>query len=291
MGEVNATKLRSTLRFAGILLLSLLAGCSSTAIAPRVGLLDGGEAVYTDDDWASVLRTYVHDGLVNYDGLAQDRDALDRYYALLSRTGPTLTPEQFQTRAQKVAYWINAHNALVLQAVLRRYPVATMYDLTLPQLHYEYTFRVDGASATLAGIQRRVLEESGGDVRTLFTLHGAAMGTPRLSDQPYRADTLDHQLAQAAAAAMENSDLLRIDHTTKSILLWQQILRHEDDFVAWWKEQRRLPTVFLYNVLLELASPAQRRALQAAVGYTIREIPFERELNRWNPPATQVAFP
>jgi len=290
MGETNAKQYQAFLCCAGLLLVGLSSGCSSTAIAPRLSLLEG-DTTYSDADWACVLQTYVHDALVDYDGLARDRDALDRYYALLSRTGPSLTPNQFVTRSETVAYWINAYNALVLVAVLQKYPVATMYDLSLPQLQYDYTFRVDGAVRTLADIQRCMLRDAYGDARTLLALHGAAMGTPRLADRPYRAETLEDQLAQAAAAAMENSDLLRIDHETQSILLWQVILRHEDDFVSWWKDQRRVSGVSLFQVLVELASPAQRRALQTAVGYTIREIPFERELNRWSPPATQVASP
>jgi len=115
------------------------------------------------------------------------------------------------------------------------------------------------------------------------------MGTPRLLSEPFRADTLENQLARAAAEALDNPNLLRIDHMAKAILVWQVILNHEEDFLAYWRLRRRVSNVYLWNVIPELASPQRRRALQSAVGYRFREIPFERKLNVWARPGAQAS--
>ena len=47
----------------------------------------------------------------------------------------------------------------------------------------------------------------------------------------------------------------------------------------------------LLDVLSELASPAQRAALRSAVGYAIRQIPFDRNLNDWKPDGTISSAP
>ncbi|HSW46938.1 MAG TPA: DUF547 domain-containing protein [Phycisphaerae bacterium] len=268
-----------------------MAGCAEPTIRPSLSLLPPGRPqTYTDGDWAEVLVKHVREGLIDYDGLLMNREPLERYYALLSETGPTRTPDQFASRSAVTAYWINAYNALVLRAAMERYPVRTMYDLALPRLEFDYTFRVDGKIHNLAAIEARMLEDSAQDARTLLATSRAAVGTPRLMSEPYRADTLESQLTQAAADALDNPNLLRIDHATKTILVWQIVLNHESDFLAYWRVRRRVSSIYLYNVLLDMASPARRRTLQSAVGYRLREIPFERRINAWTR-STQQTVP
>jgi hypothetical protein len=157
-----------------------------------------------------------------------------------------------------------------------------MYDLALPRLEYDYTFRVDGQILNLTQIEARMLEDSAQDARTLLATSRAALGSPRLMSEPIRADTLENQLARAAADALDNPYLVQIDHVSKSILLWQVILNHETEFLDYWRLRRRIRSLYLYNVLLDMASTARRRTLQSAVGYRFREIPFERRLNVWS---------
>jgi hypothetical protein len=273
-----------------IIMLAGCAGCAEPSVRPSVALLPPNRPLtYTDCDWAEVLRDCVREGLVDYDALLANREPLERYYALLGETGPTRTPDQFQSRAAKTAYWINAYNALVLRAVLEHYPVSTMYDLALPRLEYDYTFRVDGQVYNLVAIEAKMLEDSAQDVRTLLATSRAALGTPRLMSEPFREDGLENQLVQAAAAAFDNPYLLAIDHTTKHILVWQKVLDREQDFLAYWRLRRRVSSIYLYNVVLDMASTSRRRALQSAVGYRFRQIPFERKLNAWTRSGQKVA--
>src|SRR5205085_11259181 len=115
------------------------------------------------------------EGLVDYGSLKANPVALKRYYALLSRTGPSLTPDQFSGRLEAAAYWINAYNALVLLAVLQHYPISTIHDLSLPTLDYGYTFQVDGAGRNLKQIEEKAYQESSNDVRVFFVMCGGAM--------------------------------------------------------------------------------------------------------------------
>jgi hypothetical protein len=154
-----------------------------------------------------------------------------------------------------------------------------MYDLGMPRLEYDYEFTVDGRRMTLRAIEAEMLEASQNDPRTLLATSRACVGSPRLAAEPYRAGTLSRQLDEAAARALENPFVVRIDHGDRAILLWQEILRRQALFLDYLRRVRRSPTVFMFNVLLELASPEQRRVLQSAVGYQIREIPFDRRLN------------
>ena len=96
-------------------------------------------------------------------------------------------------------------------------------------------------------------------------------------------------MSEATQAALNDPDLLRIDPDSQAIEVWQVIFERKDAFIEYWQTQRRVNTAHLYDVLLELASPTLRRALQGAAGYMIRQIPFDRELNDWKATATSTA--
>ncbi len=260
-----------------------VSGCAENMLRPDASLLQEVQNQrYSDQDWAAVLRDNVRYGLVDYDTLRAKPESLLRYCALISVTGPGRTPEDFPGRSYETAYYINAYNALALRAVLAQpVDVPTMYDFSLPQLEYDYHFPLDGQDVTLARVEDLLLKASDGDVRTLLATSRAAMGTPRLPSEPIRPATLDRQLAEAASGALDLPEILWIDHSTRTILVWQLILDRQKEFVDYWKTQRRVRTAYLFNVLLEMASPQKRRALQSAVGYSFRENAFDRSLNKW----------
>jgi hypothetical protein len=260
------------------LLLAVIGGCAQPDLRPETALLERPYR-YSDRDWARVLQAYARNGLVDYEGLAAHSQDLDRYYALISVTGPSSTPDQFPTRAAMTAYWINAFNAMVLKAVLVRYPTKSMYDLAMPRLETEYSFKVDGRIRTPAAGEAEMLAVSGNDVRTLFATSRAALGTPALPAQPMTADFLDRQLTTAAAQALDDARIMRIDPATHSIHLWQMILRRQGDFEEYWRSRRRASTGKLLDALVDLASPKRRQTLHAAVGYTFSAIQFDRSLN------------
>jgi len=258
----------------------LAGGCSELILEPEYRFLPREQPYqYSDLDWAQVLRQHVRGGLVDYAALAGNRDPFERYIALLNVTGPTETTQQFATREQRAAYWLNAYNALVVRAVLHWYPVGTMHDMNMPRLESDYQFRIDGRKMSLLAIEEEILKESSNDPRIYLATCRASLGTPGLPAEPFQASNLERQLAAAAAAALDNPNLLQVDHSRRTILLGQIILSRQADFVNFLRARRRGSTMYLYNVLVELASPAQRRVLQGAVGYTLREIPFDRRIN------------
>ncbi len=63
------------------------------------------------DAWDQLLRRHVSaKGKVNYEGFKADKTALDAYLQALSDNPPAET----WSRAEKMAYWINAYNAFTM---------------------------------------------------------------------------------------------------------------------------------------------------------------------------------
>ena len=70
--------------------------------------------------WADVLNRFVDDqGRIDFAGLDGDTQDLDAYTDHLAVVGPDTQPTLFPALADRIAYAINAYNALAMQGVLR----------------------------------------------------------------------------------------------------------------------------------------------------------------------------
>ena len=72
------------------------------------------------DSFNKLLKTYVSNaGIVNYQDLKNGQLDLQNYISYLGKT----IPADKWTKEDKLAFWINAYNALTIDLILRNYPV------------------------------------------------------------------------------------------------------------------------------------------------------------------------
>ncbi|MBW1881739.1 MAG: DUF547 domain-containing protein, partial [Deltaproteobacteria bacterium] len=113
-------------RFSESLVLSIALFACAGSVAPPVvaaetpeAAEENGRPVFSHGQLDQVLHKHVDaDGLVNYPALKSDRSGLDAYLAQIAHTSPRSNPALFPTRDHALAFWINAYNALALQAVV-----------------------------------------------------------------------------------------------------------------------------------------------------------------------------
>ena len=74
-----------------------------------------------------LLNTYVQKGRVDYAGLKNNRQDLDRYLAELSRVKETAFKRW--TKNERLAFLINLYNADTLQLIIDHYPVKRIKDI------------------------------------------------------------------------------------------------------------------------------------------------------------------
>ncbi len=161
---------------------------------------------FSHADWAEVLAAVVtEDGYVRHDAVRDDptvRRALDRYITRLGQAGPATAPALFPDASHKLAYAINAYNALALYGVHRQGlpPNVLLADPTAPGALFAIEqFRLDGRNRTLASIELNdVLLASGRDPRVHFALNDMARSSPPLLREPYAGEGLEEQLAAQA---------------------------------------------------------------------------------------------
>lgn len=130
---------------------------------------------------------------VDYRGLARD----PRWPALLAGLAAAEAPPA-AARAEQLAFWINAYNALAIDVVLKAYPVASIRDAgsLLRPVWDRPAGSVGGRTVSLGEIEHRVLRPLG-EPRIHAAIVCASISCPSLRREAFRAERLDAQLEDA----------------------------------------------------------------------------------------------
>ena len=94
---------------------------------------------------------------------------------------------------------------------------------------------------------------------------------------------LDEQLRRVAREAMDNPQMVTIDHEGQQLNVSIVIDQNRQALIDLYRRQTGSRSGTLLAALLHMASGMRREWLNAAVGYEIGKIPFNRDLNRWTP--------
>ncbi len=185
------------------------------AIAPMKARAQGSDL---HAPFGTLLQRYVavdgsgsHAGLarVNYAGWkasAADMGALAAYLDALSSARPTAMDD-----AARMAFYINAYNALTLKVVLDHYPVGSIREISIsPGLFSVGPWKkkllsIEGEMLSLDDIEHTRLLAAFGDNRIHYAVNCASVGCPNLATEPYRGPTLSAQLDAAARAYVNNA--------------------------------------------------------------------------------------
>ncbi len=234
------------------------------------------------NDWATVLRENVKDGLVDYDHLAAHAEPLDQFLAAVASVGPRSAPELFPTSADRAVYYVNAFNAALLKAVLSAEVPPTMHDVRVIGLETGNRVRADRRVQALGALRRSALKESADDARVALCLCDAALGSPPLWARPFRGPEFEEQLRRVGREAMANPRMVEVNHELQKLNLSAVLHRNAEGLIDLYCGQTGSRSRTMLGALLHLASGKRREWLNTAVGYQIGRIPFDRRLNAWS---------
>lgn len=151
--------------------------------------------------WDSLLQQHVDEfGLVNYQAMLKDSNALNAYLDLLSQNAPN---NKTWSQAEQMAYWINAYNAFTVKIILDHYPVNSIKDIKngIPFINTVWDikfFKIADEAFDLNNIEHGILRKKFDDPRIHFALVCASMSCPKLQNFAFTAEQLDSQLEQTA---------------------------------------------------------------------------------------------
>lgn len=221
-----------------------------------------------------ILDINVRDGFVYYRALKSDRSRLDRYAASLNVPGTTY---EGWSREQKLAFWLNAYNAFVLETVLDNYPIrgrSATYPAAsirqIPGAFEQAKHRAAGRAVTLDEIEKTILPEFK-EPRVYLAIGRGAVGSGRLRSEAYTATRLAGQLDAVQAEFVTDQQMLKIDRLSNQVSVTPILSWREAEFVAAYDKGAAGPFAD--------RSPVER-ALVAFI--TPHLLPLEKELVQQN---------
>jgi hypothetical protein len=213
-----------------------------------------------------ILDVNVRDGLVYYRALKGERGRLDRYIASLN-----VTPATYQgwSKAQQMAFWVNAYNAFVLATVINHYPLHGSIK-QIPGAFDKTPWRAAGKTVTLDQIEKTILPEFK-EPRLYLALGRGGVGSGRLRSEAYTGDRLDRQLADIQAEFVNDRHMYRLDRLSNAIAVTPIMSWREADFSAAYAD--KADPVFAQR------SPIERALIAFITPYLL---PSEKEFVRKN---------
>jgi len=212
----------------------LVAACATLTLAgQRPGPAPGSDPLHVPFD--QILDTSVRDGLVYYRALKSERGRLDRYIASLNI--PSATYDGWAAD-RKIAFWVNAYNAFVLETIVSSYPIhgtSSTYPASsirqIPGAFERTKHRAAGRSVTLDEIEKTILPEFK-DPRVYLALGRGSVGSGRLRSEAYTAERLKNQLADVQKEFVNEDHMFSIDRLSNQVNVTAILSWREQEFVA-----------------------------------------------------------
>jgi hypothetical protein len=162
----------------------------------------------------ALLKKYVSaDGKVNYKGFKTEKAALDSYIETLSGN----TPQDSWSKNEKLAYWINAYNALTIKLILQNYTLPSGASISkITDLDGGKTWDVKrntlgGKKLSLNDIENTILRPMG-DARIHFAINCAAKSCPPLLNKAFTAENVEALLESRTKQFINSSaNVLKTD--------------------------------------------------------------------------------
>jgi hypothetical protein len=269
--------LRRRLLIVPAAVLSLAAGArAEDAIvvkpAEAVPSLAGADRRVDHSAWHRLLQQYVDaKGLVDYrTWKATDRPALDRYLQGLAKVDPA----KLADKSERLAFWINAYNALTIKGMLKFHPTPSIkkHTAVLWGFHFwdDVRLTVGGTERSLDHIEHQILRTMD-EPRIHFAIVCASMSCPRLRNAAYTGPKLEAQLAAAAREFFTDRKHFRVTASSTTV--------YASSILKWFRADFGGTDATLLAFARKWTTDPARRALLERPGLTIDWLDYDWSIN------------
>jgi hypothetical protein len=134
-------------------------------------------------------------------------------------------------RPEQKAYWINVYNALTVDLIVARFPVASIRDINISPGFLARgpwgakLFSIEGEKLSLDDIEHRILRPIWKDRRVHYAVNCASLGCPNLQPLAFSGDNTEALLEKAAREFVNHPRGVAIQNgrlQVSSIYIWFQ---------------------------------------------------------------------
>jgi hypothetical protein len=171
-----------------------------------------------------LLQAHVAEGQVNYSKLRKNQDRLQGLVQQIA-----VYNLRDASDAERKAFYLNAYNILVLQQVVKHYPLKSVMDV--PGFFDKEQHTVAGEKLTLNALEKQKLLTPYQDARIHFALVCAAKSCPPLLNQAYIPAQVEAQLETQAKRTLQHPQFIRVQTAGKEVLVSEIFKWYRQDFL------------------------------------------------------------
>lgn len=156
------------------------------------------------------FNNYVSNGGVNYAAIKISASDLNELITIVEKTDLSEASSN-----QKKAFYINSYNLIVINQIIKNYPLKSVMDV--PGFFDKNKFTVSGESLTLNELENEKLRAVYKDPRLHFVLVCGAVGCPPIINDSYKSSTLELQLETQTLKAINNPSFIQVSNESIKI--------------------------------------------------------------------------
>ena len=177
----------------------------------------------------SILSKHVDsDGLVNYKAIIDSPYNINQFLDFIKIISPQSHPSIFPTENDKLAYWINTYNALVIKLMIEN-PETNILEISFGHLIWLTKFDVGLKKTSLYEIEHKILRKL--DPRIHFAISCGSKSCPPLGQRIFLGSSLDEQLENSAKDFINDKNNVFIDFDNKTLYLNKIFKWYKKDFI------------------------------------------------------------
>lgn len=162
------------------------------------------KTTFDHSSWANLLEQNVStQGNVYYKGFKNNKTTLRNYIKSLGEN----RPNNNWSKSEKMAYWINAYNAMTIDLIVRNLPLKSIKDIKNPW--EQRLWQLGEKWYNLDEIEHKILRKMG-DPRIHFAIVCASYSCPKLDYRPFTANNLDQRLTMATKDFISDTERNKI---------------------------------------------------------------------------------
>lgn len=240
------------------------------------------DALYQEYD--AMLEQYAHPDGVDYVGLRRDLLS-ERVYGYFAHQGPTTTPAAFPTDTARLAYQVNAYNALLRVLIARQWPLDSPLDIQGAiepvagfGLFQAHRFQIDGKRLSLSGLEKQMRQNPAYDPRVRLLLACGGQSCPFVQAPAFRGEHWEDEVHRAIRQLLEREANLQVDTATKTIRLNPMLFIYREELTQWLAAQN--PPQRFETWLDQLSPASEAIGKRLAEGYTLESAPIRWDVDR-----------
>lgn len=210
-----------------------------------------------------ILQAHVNEGKVNYPAIKEDKRFYD-YLAYLA----TANPDTFKSEKEKLAFWINAYNALAIKGIIDGLTPSRFFSRIT---YFKSTdYKLAGRDINLYDLERDIIIPFN-EPRIHFAIVCASASCPNLISEAYVANKLEQQMENNARKFINNDFKNQFD-TEKKVIRISKIF-------DWFTEDFKKHSGSVQKFLANYVEDAALAKLLAEDAFRIKHLKYDWSLN------------